>query len=196
MTGFYVDPASQMHKCREYLRGVLPSEFVVDIPTAAQWEVAMRAGEDGSHFWSLPQNLLDEGLNPGNASATLADMTNTLNRIAIWAGNQAEHTADGSRWVPGGMAPNVWNIYDPVGLGTFEWTLDRNLPPEGGLDPVGSYNESVVNRKIVTPGYSATMLECVPGEYFGGMPETGYENSPTYAGFRLVVNTRNWMVGR
>ena len=193
-TGFTVASGSTIGACREHLHGALPRAFVLDLPTAAQWEVAMRAGEDGSHFWSLPQTLIDEGLNPGDASATLADMTNTLNRIAIWGGNQAEHESDGSRWRPGEMEPNAWNIYDAVGLGKYEWVLDRNSTNKGGVDPVGEYRtNSNGNRKILGNGYSSTMLECVRGEYIGGMAETGYGSNLTSADFRLVINTRNWM---
>ena len=196
-SGFAVTPDSKIGRCRAFLKGVIPSSFVLDLPTGTQWEVAMRAGEDGSHFWSLPQSLLNEGLNPGNASATLTDMTNTLNRIAIWSGNQAAHEADGTRWNPGEMIPNAWNIYDPVGVGTYEWVLDTNFKGDAGVDPVGRPADTrSANRKLVSNGYSSLLLECVPGEYFGGMPEAGNASGVTYGGFRLVLNTRNWMEGR
>ena len=196
-SGFVVTPDSGIGRCRAFLKGVIPSSFVLDLPTATQWEVAARAGEDGSHFWSLPQSLLNEGLNPGNASASLADMTNTLNRIAIWGANQAPYQADGTRWAPGQKIPNAWNIYDPVGTGQYEWSLDTNLKGVAGFDPVGSPAVTRSdNRKIICQGFAAHLLECVPGDYFGGMPETGNASGVTYAAFRLVLNTRNWMEGR
>lgn len=195
-SGFAVTPDSGIGRCRVFLKGVIPSSFVLDLPTATQWEVAMRAGEDGSHFWSLPQSLLNEGLNPGNASATLADMTNTLNRIAIWGANQADYDADG-KYTPGQKTPNAWNIYDPVGTGQYEWSLDTNFKGDAGVDPVGRpATTRSDNRKIICQGYAAHLLECVPGEYFGGMPEIGNASGVTYAAFRLVLNTRNWMEGR
>ena len=75
--------------------------------------------------------------------------------------------------------------------------MDTNFKGDAGVDPVGRPAATRSdNRKIVSNGYSSLLLECVPGEYFGGMPETGNANVATYAAFRFVLNTRNWMEGR
>ena len=108
-----VDPSTFMGRIRARTR------LNLDLPTAAQWEYACRAGTTS-------------GYNNGG------DTEDDLKQLGRYNGNQfdgrggySQHTTVGS------YLPNAWGLYDMHG-NVYEWCLDWwTSSPSGGTDPVG-----------------------------------------------------------
>lgn len=117
--GHKVDADSVLGK----LRAKTGIEF--DLPTEAQWEYAMRAGEaDACYLGGL--------------------YTNEKANLIAWHNGNRTKKIDGVDSVclthrVGQLLPNAWDLYDTVGNGR-EWCLDyytTNLSHIGGKDPTG-----------------------------------------------------------
>ena len=175
--GFTVGRNSGIWCIREVFKDVLPEGFVIDLPTAAQWEAAARAGTSG-HLWG------DEG----DETTTAEEMTAIFNRIAVW--NLSDDNVD-----VGTKEPNAWGLYDTVGL-YREYVLDwyNASKPAGGVDPVGSTTKYYVaekdNYRRMTRGSSAKVTTISDMDNSSSFSDVTVASDT--GGYRLVINTRNW----
>jgi len=99
--GFSVASSSRIGALRARVKGKMPSQMVVDLPTEAQWEVAARAGS--TTFYS-----------------GFGTLDSTKQEILDY---QIAHTTNRSVSV-GLMLPNAWGLYDTTGI-VYEMTLNR-----------------------------------------------------------------------
>ena len=116
------------------LRAKARGALLIDLPEEEQWEAAARAGT--TTFWP----------NGGTDSDSYATLTNYVNAIAYWKGG-GQQTPSG--YAVGMKAASGFGLYDIVGLGYTEWTLDSavgvnsssSIPKLGlqdSVDPVGA----------------------------------------------------------
>lgn len=175
-TGFRVGGTSYIKSLRDKLEGKIPSGWILDLPTAAQWEIAMRAGTD---------TIFPNG---GDENTTPAGFTNLVNEIAQWGGNNGTTSRVASK------TPNAWGIYDMVGY-SHETMLDAPISSSSdpvnsadmGIDPVGISNPATTKRQVRGGNYkSEDICGMAPGYMYSGNASDAY-------GVRLVVNTRDWM---
>ena len=155
-----------------------------DLPTAAQWEYACRAGTTGKYN------------NGGDTEADLKKLGRFVLNQAGRAGKEPDasftkHEPDGKggcserHTVVGSYLPNAWGLYDMHG-NVWEWCLDwRGGLSSGVTDPQGSSSGSYRVRRsgswysIADLCASSYRSYCVPS--YGG----------DYDGFRLVRTLSN-----
>ena len=151
------------------LRAKAHGALLIDLPEEEQWEAAARAGT--TTLWP----------NGGTADDPYGSLADYVNAIAIWKG--------GGQTIPfpdpvGSKLPSGFGLYDVVGLGHTEWTLDSGVPynasspiPKYGLgdatDPVGTtfYGKRIVRSQSgsETSPYSMCMAirQLMPPNYDG-----------------------------
>jgi formylglycine-generating enzyme required for sulfatase activity len=110
----------------------VPSEWKFDLPTAAQWENAARAGTDSTNLCYVEGAAL---------STSPSVMSNLMQNAGQWTPGVTEtaHVGD--------YAPNQWGIYDTIGC-VMEFVLDFRLPKgpcntTAVTDPTGVSSNSV-----------------------------------------------------
>jgi formylglycine-generating enzyme required for sulfatase activity len=128
-TKYRVADGSLAAKLRAKAHGTL----LIDLPEEEQWEAAARAGS--TTLWP----------NGGTADDPYESLTNYINEIAIWSGGVKDPPAT---YTVGSRSPSGFGLYDVIGLGHTEWTLDSGVArinssvPRFGLsnstDPVGA----------------------------------------------------------
>lgn len=180
-TGFYVRPTADLAQVRAKFAAQLPSEWIVDVPTFTQREIASTCGR-GTLWW-----------NGGDASLTEAGVSNLLNCCTTWAGhNRTSHPGDYmyEESVPGQLQPNDWGIWEPNGgcRAIQICGMDANSSDAAGykgMDPVGN----AFNARFRVQGVGdSTVWESV-----GTIPSRSYSGDfGTSGSFRLVINTANW----
>lgn len=146
-----------------------------DLPTAAQWEYACRAGTTTDY---------NNGKNAVTNPATGFDMT--LGTLAWYNANTPNNAS-----IVGSKLPNAWGLYDMHG-DLEEWCLDWyssvNDPTSGSYsttaqtDPVGPSSGST--RVLRGGGYASNYANCMSYMIGGQSPNRTYW---TY-GFRVVLN--------
>lgn len=175
-TGFEVATNSFIRKMRDRTTVGMPPGWILDLPTSAQWEIAMRA---------RTTTIFPNG---GDENTTPAGFTNIVNEIANWGGHNSGMATVGLN------SPNQWGIYDMAGL------VDTVM-----IDAADSthYNDSHSHRAGTDPKgksvtASTTSVVCRGGnwsskEIFTLMPSWWYSTTITsLSGFRPVINTRDW----
>lgn len=183
-TGYDVAPTSLVAQLRA--KAKLPSGWIADLPTAAQWEIAARCGK--SSFFP------DESITPESSAETVS---NYLSRVAWWKGYQVPNDPLGETYgnndVPVGMREaNPWGLYDMIGM-RAEWVIDwndNNFKPKDATDPIGPPPNSNHNRarraSDINPdlagGWTRYYLPARAGQ-FGDRTSTGC--------FRFCINTRS-----
>ncbi len=90
----------------------VPHEWKFDLPTAAQWENAARAGTDSTNLCYVAGAAFN---------TSWSDMTNLLQNAGQWTPGVTETAHIGD------YDPNPWGIYDTIGC-TMEFVLDWRLP--------------------------------------------------------------------
>ena len=98
-TGFKVAEKSYVGHIRKWLRdhgALVTTDAILDLPTPAQLEVALRAGTDGNQLWApkagstayLPTakkvSEAKVAIGPADATTSLADITNIVNGVSRW----------------------------------------------------------------------------------------------------------------
>lgn len=178
-SGFYVKPTSGIAKIRGKLASQLPPNWVIDIPTFTQNEIAARNG-DWQHVW----------WNGGDQTCSAETLTNLCNVSSAWKyHNDTTHPEDfpaGSHNIPGQLGPNAWGIWEPNGIFWMQ-SLDNKSTTASyytGVDPVGSPTwTDQVKCTACNPTWG--MLPTVPSRSYGNKRTDGGH-------FRLVINTSNW----
>ncbi len=154
-----------------------------DLPTAAQWEYACRAGVSSAVFndGSALANVLGD-----NANTNV--WMNTLGRYKFNGGFLSDGTTQplqgceptNGTAIVGSYKPNAWGLYDMHG-NVYEFCLDWGPLTDGGVDPTGPMSGS--QRWIQGGSAFETARTC-------SLTSTGYGVDPSAQngrrGFRLV----------
>lgn len=193
-SGFKVAPTSDIAQFREFLKPFV-GNMILDLPTRAQLETAMRAGTDGNQMLAPDPSL---GVSPITTAMAGdgAAFTNVLNKMCVWTGSVPNVYAANENVGRAGV--NAWGLYDATGLLPM-WTLDTDWKADdAGLDPVGywrtpeSFSSDANRRQTMSVDRTiADMRRFVPG-FFAGVAV----DSVNKAGARFVLNTTDWMADR
>ena len=175
-TEYAVSAESRVASYRNITANTFPKEWIIDLPTVAQWEYAARATTPDDQLWSVG----------GKSSDSLETITNLIDQIAVWSHNVGN---DGiTATVIGQRSPNGWGLYDMVGL-QFEWNLDwyGSLGNYSGLNPVGPKSNSD-NRRARRSMYTSppSGLSYLTTAMMGYKPPAG----DSY-GYRLCIHLKS-----
>ena len=171
-TQYEVSDGSYMAKYRTITRDTLPRGWIVDLPTAVQWERAARATTPTNWLFSVG----------GTVDDSMETITNLVNQIATtkW------HKGAGGT-VVGQWAPNGWGLYDMVGL-CFQWNIDWRTGDTSyysGVDPVGPETGAHRMRRSYSVSASgASIANCTTAYNSTGNVTSGYH-------YRLCIHVKN-----
>ena len=171
-TQYAVSNDSYIAKYRTITRDTLPRGWIVDLPTAVQWERAARATTPTNWLFSVG----------GTVDDTMADITNLVNEIATTKWNKGLGSTVVGQW-----KPNGWGLYDMVGL-CFQWNIDWRAGDTSyysGVDPVGPPSATYRMRRSYS--YSASKPSIVT--YTTAYNNTG--NVKSGYNYRLCIHTKN-----
>ncbi len=166
--GHVVDASSFM--------GKLPAKtgLVFDLPTAAQWEYACRAGTTTA-------------LNSGKNLTWVATDT-AMDEVGRYRGNQSDSSVGGYTLITtvGSYLPNDWGLYDMHG-NVWEWCLDwySSYGTAAVVDPVGP-NTSSNDRRVIRGGnWNADASNCRSAKrnYWLPLQSNGH-------GFRVAIHPK------
>ena len=151
----------------------LPANWVIDLPTSAQWERAAKAEMPDDYIYPT-------GGTPANTDAELWDI------VGVIATTGKNRPSSGGSYV-GQRQPNAYGVYDMCGL-CFEWNLDyyENAAPEGLVDPVGptSNNSNLRVRRNYTGGTTEDYrLDAYTPMYYGY-----YASDNSMPSFRFCIS--------
>lgn len=162
--GHAVSPTSIMGK----LRGITGQEF--DLPTAAQWEFACRAGCTAAY--SNGGQSATDGLPTGWFKDNASDVVHEV----------------------GERIPNAWGFYDMHGNAS-EWVLDwvtnfpMNYDPENGPDAVPLDHTYMMSpfRLVKGGGFKQNVSSARSGSVSDWSLATGYTDRPAQIGCRMCL---------
>ena len=146
------------------------------LPTEAEWEYAIRAGEQYTALYS------SEG-NDGTLSYTDCTLDNNLAKIAWYCGN---NIPNGPKPVER-KAPNAWGLYDMSG-NVFEWIGDWYEASYETGEPTNPWGPTTGSSRVIRGGgclYDAWLCRSA---YRGDMAPTSQNSG---LGFRLVRTLPN-----
>ena len=144
-----------------------------DLPTAAQWQFACRAGTRTGRFTGdeCPLPWSDRWTNSVDV---------VMNDYAWYAGNSTGLPAK-----VGLKHPNPWGLYDMYGS-TYEWCLDwdsSSVPTEPAVDPLGPDTGS--DRLTCGGAWNCGVPFCRSAVQRAFAPSTNYKGS-SILGFRVA----------
>ena len=177
-TAFEVSNSSVVKKYRDKFAGAFPKSWIIDLPTAAQWEAAARAGASSTLWY-----------NGGTSTDSAATLSACLSAIAVWNGAVESNV--------GTKTPNGFGLYDVAG-NRSDWLLDlafsnTNAALGDSTDPVGVVRSASSGNRLLRGGLynDTTFFSCAIGNVAKNESPT-----QTFIGYRLCINTRNWVVGQ
>ena len=170
-TKYDVAPGSVIAAYRHVVRNTFPGDWVIDLPTSAQWVRAARADTPDDKVW----DIRGEYFGDADPSTTMEDLISYANQVGCWTEN-SEGLNDAVKKTLGRYAPNGWGFYDFNG-GYFEWGIDYSGWYDTQTDPVGkttgakryrcgAYRNgwAVIARKqlilYILPKLSVSILDC------------------------------------
>ena len=154
----------------------VPREWTFDLPTAAQWENAARAGTDSTNLCYV------EGAKFGTS---WSDMTNLLQSAGQWTPGVTETARIGD------YDPNPWGVYDTIGC-VWEFVLDWRLPDgptatTDVTDPTGIATTSETVGRQVRGG--RCNADCTIPMLLPANSNNGYSQSTT-RGARFCIHLK------
>lgn len=179
--GHDVSKTSLLGRMRDKYK--LPKGWLIDLPTATQFEIAARCGK-ASFFpnESITQDMSED------------DVLAYVNSIAWWKRHQPKDNgfALNTDAPVGALAANEWGLYDIIGFRgqvTLDWNLGTYVRPDYSVDPVGPLYSGDKNRMIrsmdTNPEGTITFAHLLPAR--GG----SFVNQSKTSCFRLCVDTRS-----
>ena len=172
-TGYQVRTNSYVAAFRKVAK--LPYEWMIDLPTVAQWNYAARATTPNTQLWSV-------GGVVGDSAETLNGL---LDQIATWEHNIKEYDLS-----VGQHKPNGWGLYDIIGL-TYEWNLDwygNDAAYYSGTDPIGPSSGSYRSRRSANDTYTA--VSASKGYKFLTTTAIGTNGGESMHNYRLCIHTK------
>lgn len=134
-TEYAVAAGSRIAAYRTITASTFPTDWIIDMPTAVQWEYAARATTPDDQLYSTG----------GKATDSMETITNCLNQIAVWYGTSGKNGI--TQKAIGQMLPNGWGLYDMIGL-HFVWNLDwYGNSGHTGTNPVGPTTGTARTRR-------------------------------------------------
>ena len=165
-TKYAVAPNSVIAAFRKAVKNTFPSDWIIDLPTSAQWVRAARGGTPDSQIWSIG----------GTVDSTQEELTNFANRVGCWIPNAAG-LGDTMQKTLGRYEPNDWGFYDFNGA-AFEWGVDWAGWYDTAVDPVGRATTSSSSDRYRCGAYKSTKHLCwmAPGylQSYAPTQSTGY----------------------
>jgi len=165
-TKYDVAPNSVIAAFRKVVKNTFPSDWIIDLPTSAQWVRAARGGTPDSQIWSIG----------GTVDSTQEELTNFANRVGCWIPNAAG-LGDTMQKTLGRYEPNDWGFYDFNGA-AFEWGVDWAGWYDTAVDPVGRATTSSSSDRYRCGAYKSTKHLCwmAPGylQSYAPTQSTGY----------------------
>ena len=164
-------------KLRQRAANSVPREWKFDLPTAAQWENAARAGTDSTNLCYLAGAAF---------STSWSDMTNILLNAVNWS-------PDGADAHVGDYAPNPWGIYDTIGC-LWEFVLDWRLPDGPTLthdviDPTGIPSDSTPAPTTRQARGGRCRADCTIAMLMPGNSNQGFASSASH-GVRFCIHLK------
>jgi len=171
---YKVADGSFLADIRSIIANKLPSDWVIDLPTSAQWERAAKADTPANTYWS----------SGGTATDDILTLSNCLAQVAVNKKFGGRETAN-----VGTRAPNGWGLYDTSGC-RWEWVLDYYtyyIPdPVDETDPVGpATGGNYATRQRRGGDTSTTTIGQLSNVFFGQNGDSG-----SYHGARLCIHTK------
>ena len=165
-TKYDVAPNSVIAAFRKVVKNTFPSDWIIDLPTSAQWVRAARGDTPDNQIWSIG----------GTVESTQEELTNFANRVGCWVYNSAD-LGDTTKKTLGRYEPNDWGFYDFNGA-AFEWGVDWAGWYDTAVDPVGRATSSSTTSRYRCGAYRSTKILCwmAPGylQAYAPTESTGY----------------------
>ena len=165
-TKYDVAPNSVIAAFRKVVKNTFPSDWIIDLPTSAQWVRAARGDTPDNQIWSIG----------GTVESTQEELTNFANRVGCWIPNSAG-LGDTMQKTLGRYEPNDWGFYDFNGA-AFEWGVDWAGWYDTVVDPVGRATTSSSSDRYRCGAYKSTKHLCwmAPGylQSYAPTQSTGY----------------------
>ena len=161
---------------REIVKNTFHPEWIVDIPSSVQWEVAAKGTTPFDQLLSVGGKADDENF--------YENYTNLLDRVAIWSHNYVS----GADKIVGQKAKNGYGLYDVIGLGQ-EWVADlykNGKAYYSGTNPVGPDEGTGGYRLLRSVGCGVEKLNCYTTAY-----ATYKKQDNNSYGYRLCINLKS-----
>ena len=172
-TKYDVAPGSVIAAYRKVVEETFPRDWIIDLPTSAQWVRAARADTPDSQIWNIG----------GTLESTQEELTNFANRVGCWVPNSSG-LGDTMQKTLGRYEPNGWGFYDFNGA-AFEWGIDWAGWYDTTVDPVGR-TSNVNNARSRCGSYKSGKHLCwmAPGYL------QSYTTTST-SGYRLCIHLKS-----
>ena len=177
-TKYDVAPNSVIAAFRKVVKNTFSSDWIIDLPTSAQWVRAARGDTPDNQIWSIG----------GTLESTQEELTNFANRVGCWVPN-ATDLGDTMQKTLGRYEPNGWGFYDFNGA-AFEWGVDWYGWYNTTVDPIGK-TSNANNARYRCGAYRSTKHLCwmAPG-YLQSYPPT------ESIGYRLCIHLKSLFRGK
>jgi formylglycine-generating enzyme required for sulfatase activity len=172
-TKYDVAPNSVIAAFRKVVKNTFPSDWIIDLPTSAQWVRAARGDTPDNQIWSIG----------GTLESTQEELTNFANRVGCWVPNATGLDATMQKTL-GRYEPNGWGFYDFNGA-AFEWGIDWAGWYDTTVNPVGR-TSNVNNARSRCGSYKSGKHLCwmAPGYL------QSYSTTST-SGYRLCIHLKS-----
>ena len=171
-----VSENSMIQKIRNVAKRSLPVSWKIDLPTAAQWENAARAGTDATQLCHLEGSSFE---------ITVDVLVSILESNVLW--KKGETLTNGNI---GQFSPNQYGLYDTIGCmfeAVLDWTRSDANPTTDVIDPTGMATTESCSQRQTRGGRNhenAKPITLLPGIAGSGYVET-YE-----LGHRLCIHLK------
>lgn len=177
LTKHDVAQGTVIHHVREIVKNTFNPEWIVDLPSNAQWEFAAKGTTPFDQLLSVGGKADDENF--------YENYTNLLDKVAIWSHNYVP----ASDKIVGQKEKNGYGLYDVIGLG-HEWVADlykNGTSYYSNTNPVGPNEGTSGYRLIRSVGCGNESLRF----YTTAFATYKKQDSSSY-GYRLCINLKSY----